>query len=501
MGGIGSNTLNGGAGGDAISSDGTADLINGGAGIDKLTVYSYNSKVDLTIDISMGGGGADIGNGTRIWNIEALIFIGGSGNDTVTGGALQDGLNGGLGDDFLSGGGGDDLLAGGAGSNVLNAGAGNDRIYSSGTSDLIDGGTGTDELIFDFSDSNVGLTIDISAGGGGADIGNGTKIWNVEALRFDGGSGNDTVTGGALRDELFGGQGNDILNGGGGIDELFGSSGNDTLNGGGGNDELSGSYGNDTLNGGAGNDSLYDHSGNNTLNGGGGDDWIVSYGHLDRIDGGTGTDFLNIHRDNTDIDLTVDISAGGGGADIGDGTQIWNVEILHFEGGSGNDTVTGGALGDFLVGFDGDDALNGGAGKDSLWGVDGNDILNGGSGIDWLWGGAGLDILIGGGGVDTFVFAAIADSAVGAGRDLISDFDQGIDKINVSGIDAITGGVDEAFSFIGGADFSGAAGELRFFQTASGNTIVEADTNGDGVADFQIACTGIIDFTAGDFVL
>jgi hypothetical protein len=37
--------------------------------------------------------------------------------------------------------------------------------------------------------------------------------------------------------------------------------------------------------------------------------------------------------------------------------------------------------------------------------------------------------------------------------------------------------------------------------TANDKTIVEGDTDGDGRADFQIALTGLIKLSQGDFVL
>ena len=39
------------------------------------------------------------------------------------------------------------------------------------------------------------------------------------------------------------------------------------------------------------------------------------------------------------------------------------------------------------------------------------------------------------------------------------------------------------------------------FVTSGANTMVEADTNGDGIADLQIELTGSIALTAADFIL
>src|SRR4029077_3990885 len=58
-------------------------------------------------------------------------------------------------------------------------------------------------------------------------------------------------------------------------------------------------------------------------------------------------------------------------------------------GGTGNDTLNGGAGADLVRGEVGNDKLTGGAGED--W-------LDGGSGDDSLFGGAGRDMLLGGDG-------------------------------------------------------------------------------------------------------
>ncbi|MBE2897014.1 hypothetical protein HPC38_09045 [Pasteurellaceae bacterium HPA106] len=61
----------------------------------------------------------------------------------------------------------------------------------------------------------------------------------------------------------------------------------------------------------------------------------------------------------------------------------------------------------------------------------GNDTLNGGAGDDILFGGAGNDTLSGGEGADKFVFLVNSNS----GKDTITDFKAGEDKIVLSGFD------------------------------------------------------------------
>lgn len=172
-------------------------------------------------------------------------------------------------------------------------------------------------------------------------------------------------------------------------------------------------------------------------------------------------------------------------------TNLFNGDDI-FDGSAGIQADVHGGLGN--------DQLTGGRGADRLFGDEGNDILKAGSGNDWLEGGAGAD---------TFVFAAAGDSREYAQRsdgpkllpDVIADFAPGTDKIDLAGIDAITGtGANDAFTFIGSAAFSHQAGQLRF-ETAGGHTALYADLDGDGLADMQIMLQTPVTLTAADFVL
>jgi hypothetical protein len=54
----------------------------------------------------------------------------------------------------------------------------------------------------------------------------------------------------------------------------------------------------------------------------------------------------------------------------------------------------------------------------------------------------------------------------------------------------------------GNVPFGKSAGELRWIHdTAGGTTILQADVNGDGKADFSIALLGTHNFVDGDFQL
>ena len=74
-----------------------------------------------------------------------------------------------------------------------------------------------------------------------------------------------------------------------------------------------------------------------------------------------------------------------------------------------------------------------------------------------------------------------------SGGTSIQDFTSG-DVIDLSAIDAITGGANDAFSFIGSVAFSNTAGELRFENISHGGPIwiVRGDIDGNGVSDLEI---------------
>jgi len=88
-------------------------------------------------------------------------------------------------------------------------------------------------------------------------------------------------------------------------------------------------------------------------------------------------------------------------------------------------------------------------------------------------------------------------------RDTLRDWDVGgdADMLDLSAIDAVTGGTDDAFTFVGTAQFSGTAGELRF-QSFGSDGFVMGDTDGDRATDVVILLSGVTTMLdAGDFVL
>lgn len=426
----GRNNLIGGAGRDTLMGGGLADYLDGGEGEDSLT----------------GGGGHD-------------RLFGGNGNDFIAGGAGDDRINGGTGRNILIGNDGNDvIIATGNGGNIMRGDNGSDLIKGVGA-DTIIGGAGHDRLFGGGNNNRI-------AGNDGNDLIRAAGRSNV----LVGGAGNDTVIGGTGRDYLYGGDGDDRLSGRGGDDFIIGHAGNDRIYGDAGNDHLIGMTGNDALFGGAGNDLLWGVEG---------DDYIRGEAGNDSLRGGSGRDTL--HGDAGD-----DKMLGGSGSDQmfgGTGADFMLGQDGHdsLYGGDGNDHIDGASGRDLLDGGNGNDVLKGGADNDELLGGAGNDYLSGWRDNDTLTGGAGNDTLSGGEGEDVFIFTKPVGAAVE--YDTITDFQPGLDVIDLSGI-------ARSIVWMGKARFTGdGRAEVRA-EEYSNRTRLSIDLDGDGDTDLVIDVYG-----------
>ncbi len=112
-------------------------------------------------------------------------------------------------------------------SNTITGTSGNDWIYVTAGLDTVDGGAGTDDILYldysldlgSFSSINVALISDSSD--------TSVAFSNFERMNISLGSGNDNITTGSGDDVLDGGAGNDTLNGGAGAVTVRGGLGND----------------------------------------------------------------------------------------------------------------------------------------------------------------------------------------------------------------------------------------------------------------------------------
>ncbi|MDF3605234.1 calcium-binding protein [Paracoccus sp. DMF-8] len=375
-------------------------------------------------------------------------FTGTSGNDTLTGTINQDTLIGGGGDDLMIGHAGDDYFREthngreATGNSTMRGGAGNDRITVSWAEAWIEaqGGAGADYISIGFEPEAAG---------------------SAALGLIHGGAGNDTIIASVRSSSSAEAQGKGIvIQGGLGNDSITGTRLADTINGG---------LGVDTMSGGLGNDVYH-----------------VTAGDIVTEQEGGGIDTVR-----TDVSFrlaaNVENMVMTGSAHI---TAQGNTAGNLMQGNGGNNLIEGMGGVDRLFGHGGHDTLNGGAGADTL---------DGGAGNDALIGGAGSDVLVGGLGADVFVFGATAHIGIGAARDVIADFQHGIDRIDLSQIDAnINAAGNQAFGWSGNR-----AAAHSVWQTGdgAGNTLLRGDVDGDGVQDFALELGNMRDLTASDLIL
>lgn len=437
------DSLDGGSGNDTITGTERADTIVGGAGNDLIDGQGGG-------DVIRGGGGADTiyaHRGDTIQDLDAddLLVVTQLGWRPVTKARVQYVLHAQKNGSTLEGGDDDDWLDAssfGGWSNIgvrLIGGAGKDIYVIDDARDDIVGLEAGDLIMVTSADAAVrAKAIQWSMQSGAlvqfqAELNDGSPR-TARGWRFD-----DSFVGSELDDTIFGEAGHDDIGGSSGNDILYGDDGNDDLDGDDGRDTLFGGNGDDTLSGGLGNDKLFGDDGDDLLYGGFGDDVLVGGSGADTLEGGAGYDVLQAGFTSTQ--------------------PARERGVNRLSGGDGDDT---------LIGNVGNDLLMGGDDNDKLYGMDGNDTLVGGEGADFLFGGAGADL---------FVFVPSNTSE----RDVIGDFQSGLDKIDLS-----------AFTLISGYD----AGRcLVAFDMRSAT--LKVDVNGDGFDDVIVAFKGSTTFDVG----
>ena len=509
-GGAGEDTLQGGDGNDDLGNTSGADDFMGGADTDKATLQLSSAAVNLTLDLTNPGTLHLLGDGTTLIDVEMIDFTGGSGADNILAGALADTLRGGFGNDTLRGAGADDIVQGDAGNDIIDGGIGNDAMA---------GGAGNDT----FTVNSVGDVV-TEVGGGGLDTLTTSVSYvlaatsHVDVVQTDNPAATVlfNLTGSSIANTLRGNAGKNILDGKAGGDTLQGFGGNDTFRvdnagdkvlevAGGGNDTvlatatfaLTANADVQTLQ--AANAAAINLTGSNVAN------KIIGNGAKNTLDGKAGADIMQGlgGNDTYFVSQATDkvIEAANRGTDKVNSavtlTLAAHVEELTLIGAAVNGT--GNTL---------NNAIIGNARANTLTGLAGADKLNGGAANDVVIGGLGKDIMSGGAGRDRFDFNSVGEIGKGATRDVITDFVHLSDRMDLATIDANGGAPGHAFAFLAGngTAFTGAAGQLRWFQqnlagTANDRTIVEGDINGNKVADFQIQLSGLKTLTAGDFFL
>jgi Ca2+-binding RTX toxin-like protein len=532
-GGSGNDSLAGGTANEYFRGNGGNDTIDGGDGMDIADFRANNTNQGIFV--------------TLLNATDTLVIDQTGGTDTLRN---IEGISGSLWADTITGNNANNWLRGRAGNDTINGGDGVDTVVHN---------TATSAVFADIASLSA-TSGNISDGEGGYDT-----VSNVE-----------NIVGGDYNDTLRGGNGANQIDGGAGDDWLMGREGNDTLNGGSGFDYLEYSYlthqdgynfvvtsnavaitgkgGNagyaetdtissiDVVYGSAGADSMTDTvagrqsyfvagTGNDTITGNIQDGDAVSY-----WDRGS-----NI-RVNLNLALNTVVVT-----DLNNGTYSETdtlVGINNAYGGSGNDTLTGNTLNNYLRGAGGNDTIDGGAGFDTAAfsnavqgvrivlaeagvdtivtndGLGGSDVLRNIEGIDAsnyddyivgnsasnsLRGRVGYDYLDGGGGLDWADYAG-AESAVSitlaeSGTTFANDGWGSVDQlVNIEGLfgtdhsDTLIGNAhnnvfrgragNDTINGMGGSDivnYQGAAGGLSITLAAGGAEIQVED--GDGGVD------------------
>ena len=182
--GVGWDEIYGDAGRDLIVASPTSDgrdLYDGRAGVDTVSYRYRIGSVSVVLDDQANDGAA--GEGDNVVAAESLV--GGSGDDTLTGGPLAGTMSGLGGNDTLNGGDGTDILSGGPGNDTIDGQGGNDTVNGGTEGDILTGGSGNDTVAGGSGDD----AIDIQDGVAGNDSANGGP--DLDTVTSDPG---DTVT-------------------------------------------------------------------------------------------------------------------------------------------------------------------------------------------------------------------------------------------------------------------------------------------------------------------
>ncbi|HYE44085.1 MAG TPA: hypothetical protein VEA15_11900, partial [Caulobacteraceae bacterium] len=134
----------------------------------------------------------------------------------------------------------------------------------------------------------------------------------------------------------------------------------------------------------------------------------------------------------------IDLDTGVHGGDAA-GDTFGSIE--YFVLSNHDDTIVGSWASDIIRGMAGDDVMSGGGRHDGLNGGAGNDVLDGGTGRDTLNGEEGDDLMTGGADTDWFWLAS-----AGTGNDVVTDFEDGLDKVRITNVAGVEDFSDLAVS-------------------------------------------------------
>jgi RHS repeat-associated protein len=354
---IGNDIVNGGAGNDTIDVATGGDSVNAGSGNDR--VQAIAGEGDFldggdgtdTLDLDLSAqtndivltslhSGFELPGLVTATNFEAFELVTGSGDDSIR----QSGISGAAAAVLRA----NDIVSTGDGNDVIDAGLGDD--------DRVDGGSGDDLLLLDYSVDDVGKHLFFYTY-----LPNGTSEVNAIGFRQQADSN-------AALDSLSANNVNRF--------HITGTSKDD---------DITTWIGNDIVNGGAGNDTIDVATGGDSVNAGSGNDRVQAIaGEGDFLDGGDGTDTLDLDLSAQTNDIV--LTSLHSGFELPGLVTATNFEAFELVTGSGDDSIrqsgiSGAAAAvlranDIVSTGDGDDVIDAGLGDD--------DRVDGGSGDDLL---------------------------------------------------------------------------------------------------------------------
>ena len=504
------NTLYGLAGTDRLFGGGGTDVLHGGQGDDALdgqTGYdraSYagvtNAVVaNLTTRVATGDGNDTLDR------VEG--FIGGRGNDRLTGWIFDDTIDGGPGNDVIDGQGGNDWAVFDSATAAITADLAAGTATGQGSDTLarvenLRGGPQPDQLRGnDAANTLVAGAYDFLEGRGGPDVLTSVpQLLELPTATISYASAPGKVTVDLSAGSASGAAGDDLIR----FSPLgiIGSNFSDRLvcPSQGFRCTVDGLKGDDTIIGTPGNDDLYGRLGNDRITGGDGPDTAHFEGTtpvaVDLVTGratGQGTDTL-VGMESAIGSSAADSLTGAGGP------------YCFVTGGPGNDTLRSAGSECSFHGSDGNDTIVGTEARDGIYAEAGNDVINARGGDDEIVADAGDDRIDGGAGLDRLDFftqtpgpvnANLATGVVnGLGADTVvavenlrgssgNDTIRGTDGPNIidagSGDDTLYGGGgdDQLWSGVGDNVVQGGPGKDLFVPSLDDDSIFggpDADT-------------------------
>jgi Ca2+-binding RTX toxin-like protein len=214
---------------------------------------------------------------------------------------------------------------------------------------------------------------------------------------------------------------------------------------------------------------------------------LIGEGGADTLEGGPGTsDVADYTARTLDVNISIDNIANDG--ESGEADNVMST-VERVRAGSGNDTITGSAADNNLLGADGNDVIDGGAGDDNVGGDSGSDRLYGGDGNDLLGPGStvdgesdGADTVAGGAGIDSVYVSAYRP---GGGFPLYAPIDVTI-RLNDAADDGIAGegdnyrsDIEDIESTSGGDDTLTGTDAINILSTSSGKDSLSGGAGND----------------------